>query len=185
MSDISYTAVPSSFGELTIVWRETECVLSVLHVYLSGPGTSAIDRALGGFPGASLSSSAEIEGLADGIRRFLSGQDVAFDLSILALERCSEYQATVQRAESRIPRGYVSTYGRIARSIWRSKGARAVGGALACNPSATAVPCHRAIRSDGQLGGYQGGLEMKRALLEMEGIAISPAGRVLAEHYYY
>jgi methylated-DNA-[protein]-cysteine S-methyltransferase len=47
------------------------------------------------------------------------------------------------------------------------------------------IPCHRAIRSDLTLGGYQGGLKMKRALLEMEGVLFNSAGRVVTEEIFY
>jgi methylated-DNA-[protein]-cysteine S-methyltransferase len=60
-----------------------------------------------------------------------------------------------------------------------------VGGALGRNPFPIIIPCHRAVRSDGQLGGYRGGVAMKRALLEMEGVEISPTGKVLTDRFYY
>jgi alkylated DNA nucleotide flippase Atl1 len=59
-----------------------------------------------------------------------------------------------------------------------TKGVRAVGTALARNPFPLVVPCHRAVRSDRTLGGFQGGLEMKRALLEMEGVEFDSKNRV-------
>jgi len=61
----------------------------------------------------------------------------------------------------------------------------AVGTALAKNPFPIVIPCHRAVRSDGTLGGYQGGLEMKRALLEMEGVYFDTFDRVLTEAFFY
>jgi methylated-DNA-[protein]-cysteine S-methyltransferase len=79
----------------------------------------------------------------------------------------------------------VSTYGRIARHLAIPGGARAVGRALARNPFPIIIPCHRAIRSDGRLGGFQGGPAMKRALLELEGVECSSTGRVSAERLYY
>jgi methylated-DNA-[protein]-cysteine S-methyltransferase len=88
-------------------------------------------------------------------------------------------------AEREIPRGWVSTYGRIATHLGVPGGARAVGGALARNPFPIIIPCHRAIRSDGSLGGFQGGPDMKRALLEFEGVGFSSTGRVAAERFYY
>ncbi|MCJ7656672.1 MAG: MGMT family protein [Candidatus Atribacteria bacterium] len=56
---------------------------------------------------------------------------------------------------------------------------------MACNPFPIIIPCHRAIRSDRTLGGYQGGMEMKRALLEFEGIKISKTGKAITPRYYY
>jgi methylated-DNA-[protein]-cysteine S-methyltransferase len=119
------------------------------------------------------------------MQTFLSGQWVKFDLNLLAFETCSNFQQRVLLAENSIPRGWVSTYGRIGKYIGVNRGARAVGNALACNPFPIIIPCHRAIRSDRTLGGYQGGMEMKRALLEFEGIKISKTGKVITLRYYY
>ena len=104
---------------------------------------------------------------------------------MIALERCSEFQKRVLLAEYGIPRSWISTYGRIARHLRIPGGARAVGGALSRNPFPIIIPCHRAIRANGELGGYRGGLKMKRALLEFEGIELSQAGRVLTDRIYY
>ena len=60
-----------------------------------------------------------------------------------------------------------------------------VGNALANKPFPLIVPCHRAILSDRHLDGYQGGLEMKRALLEKEGTPFDDAGRVACAQFYY
>jgi methylated-DNA-[protein]-cysteine S-methyltransferase len=88
-------------------------------------------------------------------------------------------------AEYRIPRGWISTYGRIARHLGTPGGARAVGGALARNPFPIIIPCHRAIGANSELGGFRGGLEMKRALLELEGVEFSQTGKVLTDRIYY
>ena len=116
---------------------------------------------------------------------FLEGEAVHFDLAILALEWCSDFQTRVLMAEHKIPRGCVSTYGTIARHLGVPRGARAVGGALARNPFPIIIPCHRAIRSDGRLGGFQGGPDMKRALLEFEGMEFSATGKVLTKRFCY
>jgi methylated-DNA-[protein]-cysteine S-methyltransferase len=60
-----------------------------------------------------------------------------------------------------------------------------VGMALARNPFPIIIPCHRAIRADGSLGGYQGGLAMKRQLLEMEGITFDDSECVTTRRYFY
>jgi len=54
--------------------------------------------------------------------------------------------------------------------LGKPNAARAVGAALAANPFPLIIPCHRVIRADGSLGGYQGGLKMKQALLRIEGV---------------
>lgn len=72
---------------------------------------------------------------------------------------------------SRIPRGKTASYGELARRIGCPKGARAVAQALAKNPFAPQVPCHRVIRSDGSIGGFSGpgGVKTKAKLLRKEG----------------
>ncbi len=72
-----------------------------------------------------------------------------------------------------IPYGQVISYGELARRIGQPKAARAVGGANHHNPIAILVPCHRVIASGGALGGYGGGLELKRVLLKLEGADLS------------
>ena len=79
----------------------------------------------------------------------------------------------------------MSTYGRLAGQLGLSKASRAVGNSLARNPFPIVIPCHRAVRSDGELGGYQGGAGMKRALLEMEGIEFLQSGKVVMSQAYY
>lgn len=130
-------------------------------------------------------SCPNIAELGKQIQSFLRGEVVNFELSIITLEKCSEFQRTVLLAEYKIPRGWVSTYGRIARSLEVPAGARAVGSALSQNPFPIIIPCHRAIRSNGELGGFQGGLQMKRALLEFEGVEFSTLGRVIINRIYY
>jgi methylated-DNA-[protein]-cysteine S-methyltransferase len=137
------------------------------------------------YPGTSKASDPVILRLADDIAAFLDGWDVKFGLDRVGMDLCSPFQQRVLRAEHGVPRGRVTTYGRLARHLGRPKAARAVGNCLATNPFPIVIPCHRAIRSDGTLGGYQGGVEMKRALLEMEGVRFDPSGRVLAEGFHY
>jgi methylated-DNA-[protein]-cysteine S-methyltransferase len=72
-----------------------------------------------------------------------------------------------------IPYGETAAYAEIARRIGRPDACRAVGRANGRNPVAVIVPCHRVMGSDGSLTGYAGGIEMKRALLELERAAVA------------
>ena len=82
------------------------------------------------------------------------------------------FQKKVWNEIDKIPRGKVITYGQIAKNIGQPKAARAVANACGANPNPIVVPCHRVIRSDGELGGYSGpgGIEQKRELLREEGV---------------
>ena len=181
---VFYRSVSSAFGALAIVWQEAVSGPQVIYTFLPRVHTSPEKTVHGTFPDAVQASCGEITDLGRDVQRYLAGEDVALELDLLALDRCSAFQQRVLRAEYGIPRGRVSTYGRIARHIGVPKGARAVGSALARNPFPLIIPCHRAVRSNGELGGFQGGLEMKAALLRLEGVEVS-SGKVVTDRFYY
>jgi AraC family transcriptional regulator of adaptative response/methylated-DNA-[protein]-cysteine methyltransferase len=74
----------------------------------------------------------------------------------------------VWQALRAIPRGETRTYSQLAREIGHPTATRAVARACATNPVAVAIPCHRVVRKDGDMGGYRWGVERKEALLELE-----------------
>ncbi|MGF1445812.1 MAG: methylated-DNA--[protein]-cysteine S-methyltransferase [Pikeienuella sp.] len=78
------------------------------------------------------------------------------------------FQIKVWEALLRIPSGHVTTYSAIASAIGHPRAVRAVGSAVGRNPISFLIPCHRAIRRDGGLGGYHWGLKIKRAMLAWE-----------------
>ncbi|NLE77659.1 MAG: methylated-DNA--[protein]-cysteine S-methyltransferase [Chloroflexi bacterium] len=169
--------IPSSLGAVRLDWAETERGPQVWRI--------ALPRPAGAPPQGPAKAPARLQPLLEGLQRFLQGQAVDFDLGLLAMERCSPFQRRVLLAEYAIPRGWVSSYGRIAAHLGQPNAARAVGTALARNPFPLVIPCHRAVRNDGRLGGFQGGLPMKQALLAQEGVAVSPTGVVLAPRWMY
>jgi AraC family transcriptional regulator of adaptative response/methylated-DNA-[protein]-cysteine methyltransferase len=83
----------------------------------------------------------------------------------------------VWQALLQIPSGHVSTYSDIARAIQTPKAVRAVGTAVGRNPISWLIPCHRALRKTGALGGYHWGLPVKRALLAYEAARQDSADR--------
>lgn len=90
--------------------------------------------------------------------------DVPIDWSL-----AGPFARKVLRRTSRIPYGSVASYGDVAHDVGNPRGARAVGNALGSNPIPVVVPCHRVVRTGGALGGYGGGLDRKRWLLDLEG----------------
>ena len=88
----------------------------------------------------------------------------------LSFAHTSMFNRNALEATMMIPRGYVSSYEEIARQLGKRGAARAVGRAEATNPFPLIVPCHRVIRSTLALGEYGGGQEVKRGLLEREGV---------------
>jgi len=176
---------PTPYGSVGVIWATTSRSPKIVRVLLSRPGAPAEVQASELYPDAPIASCSEIDAVGADMKRLLEGEPVAFSLDLAELRLCGKFQQRVLRAEHQIPRGSVSTYRVIAAHLANPNGARAVGNALANNPFPLIVPCHRAIRSDRHLGGYQGGLGMKRALLEMEGLAFDDTGRVACPHFHY
>ncbi|RPJ13078.1 MAG: methylated-DNA--[protein]-cysteine S-methyltransferase [Desulfobacteraceae bacterium] len=176
---------PTPFGPVGIIWIDLNDNPEIVRILISKPGMSAEDQISELYPDSQASSCTAVDHLASAIKGLLEGEAIGFSLDVADLSMCTEFQLLVLRAEHMIPRGSVSTYQLIAEHLGKRNGARAVGNALANNPFPLIVPCHRAIRSDLHLGGYQGGLEMKRALLEKEGITFDNAGRVDCPQFHY
>jgi methylated-DNA-[protein]-cysteine S-methyltransferase len=170
---------------LGLVWLETENGPKVQRVFLPKEKTPVKRLIDAKFVDCNLKSCGDIAELGERIQQFLKGEPIKFELDIASLEICSVFQRRVLLAEYEIPRGWVSTYGRISKNLGIPNGARAVGRALSRNPFPIIIPCHRAIKSNGELGGFQGGLRMKKTLLEHEGVNISDEGKVLTTRIYY
>ncbi|MEO1331011.1 MAG: bifunctional helix-turn-helix domain-containing protein/methylated-DNA--[protein]-cysteine S-methyltransferase [Pseudomonadota bacterium] len=85
------------------------------------------------------------------------------------------FQVQVWEALLRIPSGHVTTYSDLAEAIGRPKAVRAVGTAVGRNPVSWLIPCHRALRKSGGLGGYHWGLPVKRAMLAYESARLEAA----------
>lgn len=109
-------------------------------------------------------------GLLERIGRHLAGDAVPLDLDLRSL---SAFERAVLLKAREIPRGEVRPYGWIAREIGRPGAVRAVGSALNKNPVPLLIPCHRVVRSDGQIGEYAYGPARKRTLLAAEGLDVS------------
>ena len=112
------------------------------------------------------------------MRSIYEGKHTSEDVP-LSMEQLPAYTQRILRTVSRIPIGYVSSYGGVAKAA--GGGARAVGNAMACNPFAPLVPCHRVVTSDLGLGGYSGNLRVKLELLERERQGFTEAQEILVE----
>ena len=102
------------------------------------------------------------------LEAYFAGKLREFDVP-LRLEG-TPFRLRVWEQLQKIPYGQVISYGELARRVGQPNAARAVGGANHHNPISIIVPCHRVIAAGGSLCGYGGGLELKRALLRLEGV---------------
>ena len=103
-----------------------------------------------------------IEGALEAIERPLAAHDLPIDVAGTA------FQEAVWRELRKIPPGETRSYAQIAAAVGKPGAVRATGSANGANHVAVLIPCHRVVRSDGSLGGYAGGIERKRKLLEAE-----------------
>jgi methylated-DNA-[protein]-cysteine S-methyltransferase len=103
------------------------------------------------------------------LQQYADGKPVRWNVT-LDLSSGTPFQQKVWRALMTIPRGETRSYGWVAQQIGKPKASRAVGAACGANPVPVIVPCHRVIAGDGSLGGFGGGLPMKRRLLLSEGL---------------
>jgi len=182
----TYELIPSGFGVIGLVRARGESGTDrmMVRILLPGEGIKMKEQIGHLYPHAVEQQGAVTGRISRQIRQFLEGEAVDFSLEDLDLKICGAFQQRVLRLEFQIPRGKVSAYGDLAVKLGSPRAARAVGTALARNPFPIAIPCHRAIRRDGTLGGFGGGLKMKRGLLEMEGIRFDPRGRVKSEYFW-
>lgn len=103
------------------------------------------------------------------LKRYLKGERIKFGVKI-DISGGTDYQRLVWRELLNIPYGETRSYKWLAERIGLPKAFRAAGQANGKNPLPIIIPCHRVINSDGTLGGYSGGIEIKKRLLAIEGI---------------
>jgi AraC family transcriptional regulator, regulatory protein of adaptative response / methylated-DNA-[protein]-cysteine methyltransferase len=121
----------------------------------------------------------DFEKLVSRVVGFVEAPKIGIDLPLDV--RGTAFQQRVWEALRLIPAGSTASYSEIARRIGLPRAVRAVAKACASNTLALAIPCHRVLRSDGNLSGYRWGVERKRALLKRERVALSNWKRLIHE----
>ncbi len=160
---IRFTIVPSPLGQLLVAATDRGiCRISL------GDGANPLERDLRTeFPAATITPDAgKLVGWVGAIVRHLEGREPHLDLPLDI--RATAFQQRVWAELKKIPYGAKRSYRDVARAIHQPSATRAVARACATNPVALAIPCHRVVREDGDLGGYRWGIERKRRLLERE-----------------
>ena len=156
---INYLAAMTTGGELWVAFEGGRICLSQLGTD-EDAFVAECERRLGTKP-----VRAENTGLERSIAERLGADTtVPFDL-----DRSTPFQRQVLQEVASIPRGQVRTYGQVAAAVGRPRAARAVGEVMRTNPIPVLIPCHRVVRSGGQLGNYSPRPELKRHFLIEEG----------------
>jgi AraC family transcriptional regulator of adaptative response/methylated-DNA-[protein]-cysteine methyltransferase len=170
-----------ALGELERAWPGVPMVedpegtaATLLSVFYAGRGRRAGGGALEAGRGRGGTGTASSDGPSDRADTPRPASSPAAPLSLYV--RGTQFQLEVWRALLEVPPGEVTTYGRLAGALGRPGAARAVGAAVAANPVAYLIPCHRVVRASGELGGYRWGVERKRAMLGREGAGAAGRG---------
>jgi methylated-DNA-[protein]-cysteine S-methyltransferase len=168
--DVAYAVVDGPVGSVLLA-----CTANGLArvAYLDGEGESA-DEVLVGLARRLSPRVIELPKRLDGARReldeFFAGKRQEFDLPLDWSMVKPGFTRAVLEATARIPFGETTSYKGIAGRAGNERAFRAAGTALGSNPLPIVVPCHRVLHAGGGLGGYTGGLDIKRALLRVEGV---------------
>src|SRR5262249_45851452 len=167
-SAVYWCSLPSPIGRVHVAASDTGLV-RVGFRRSEASFVAELRRSLDALPVRSPARTAEI---VHQLRAYFAGERRAFDLRI-DFGHVTPFLRRVLTAAAGVPPGQVVSYGEIARRIGQPRGSRAVGQALGRNPMPIVLPCHRIIAAGGKIGGYGGGLRMKRTLLRLEGARLA------------
>ena len=164
--DVAYATADSPFGPLLVA--KTRRGLVRIGLPNQDPDELLADLAERVSPRV-LEAPSELDAARRELDLYFEGKLDRFDLP-LDWRLSSGFRQRVLRAINGIPYGQTRSYTEMARKAGNERAVRAAGTACGSNPLPLVVPCHRVLRTSGALGGYGGGLPMKRALLELEGV---------------
>lgn len=162
--DVAYSIVDSPLGRLLLASTE----VGLVRVAFEREGFDGVLEHLAERVGARIFRDADpVSHALHELNEYFAGERRSFDLT-LDRRLTTPFRGEVQRYLPSIEYGQTVSYRDVAAALGRPRAMRAVGTACATNPLPIVVPCHRVLRTDGQLGGYIGGLDAKRALLSAE-----------------
>ena len=165
MVDVAWGTVDSPLGELGLA--VTERGLAMVRF---GDLEEALDEVGRRLSPRVLRSPGRVDPVRRELEEYFGRRRRRFDVA-LDWTLTGEFQRRILQAAVAIPYGGVSTYGEVAAAAGSPRGSRAAGNALGGNPIPVIVPCHRVVAAGGKLGGYTGGVDKKRLLLDLESAA--------------
>lgn len=172
LETVGYRVMDSPLGPLWIAVGP-KGVLAI-H-YGAEPDAGELARIVRRYGPGVLPDARRADAVARELDQYFAGKRRSFDVPV-DLTPLTDFQRRILRATAQVDFGEVSTYAKVARKAGNDKASRAAGQALGGNPIPIVVPCHRILASDGSLGGYAGGLEAKRRLLQLERGEVPPGG---------
>jgi AraC family transcriptional regulator of adaptative response/methylated-DNA-[protein]-cysteine methyltransferase len=162
-TDIRYTCAASPLGRMLVAATEK----GICAIHFATTDNELVEGLKREFPFAARKHDPDsMREWVQALRHQLSGHPLSEELPLDI--QATAFQKRVWSYLQSLPLGATRSYGEVAAAIGQPTAARAVARACATNPVAVAIPCHRVIREDGDLGGYRWGIERKRSLLDME-----------------
>jgi methylated-DNA-[protein]-cysteine S-methyltransferase len=168
--DVAYAHVDSPLG--TLLAASTERGLVRLSYLGFREEDDVLQRLADDVSPRVLEAPARLDAVRRELDEYFDGRRSTFDLPV-DWSPMADFQRRILQATAAIPFGDHASYGQVAERAGNPRAFRAAGTALGRNPIPIVIPCHRVWAAGGKLGGYTGGLERKRALLELEG-ALQP-----------
>lgn len=170
--DVAYRTVDSPVGPLLLAATDTGLVRVAFDGSLTGVGFDAVLATLAErISPRVLHAPRRLDGVVRELAEYFAGRRRVFDVRV-DLRLVGGFRRTVLDHLPDVPFGAVAGYGAVATLAGNPRAVRAVGTACATNPVPIVVPCHRVVRSDGSLGGYLGGIDVKRRLLDLESASV-------------
>jgi methylated-DNA-[protein]-cysteine S-methyltransferase len=165
--DVAYAELDSPLGELLVAVTPR----GLVRIAYPGEGEERVLEELSaGVSPRVLRAPERTDAVRRALDEYFAGELQSFDLP-LDWSLVHGFTLPILQATARVPFGSVITYGQVAAAAGSPRAARAAGNALHANPIPIVVPCHRVVPASGGLGGYGGGQERKRFLLDLEGAA--------------
>jgi methylated-DNA-[protein]-cysteine S-methyltransferase len=165
LTDVSYASADSPFGTLLLAATRDGLVRVA---FPEEDVDSVLERLARRISPRIIETPAPLDPARRELDEYFAGRRREFDLQ-LDWRLVGRFGRRVLGVTSEIPYGGVLSYGEVAADAGSPRGSRAAGNALGSNPIPIVIPCHRVLRAGGALGGYGGGVERKRWLLELEG----------------
>ena len=168
MSLVYYTRYPSPIGEILIASTEK----GICSLALSQDEDEFVQSLSKKFAAEPIRDDTKFRRVREMLDSYFEGKPVEFEAPFDL--RGTDFQRSVWTEIHKIGYGKTRSYGSIAKAVGRPKASRAVGNAVGSNPVPLIIPCHRVIHSDGTLGGFGGGLPLKKRLLKLERVSPLP-----------
>jgi len=159
-SNLFWNQIKSPVGNVFFVWKE-EGILTLSFI------EGNYSKMLSAFIEDDICMKRSDSAVKEQLIEYFEGVRKDFDLKLIM--NGTDYQRKVWKELLRVPYGKTISYGELAGRVGNPRGARSVGMAVHFNPICIIIPCHRVIMSNGEIGGFAGGVHIKKWLLEHEG----------------